>query len=297
MLCFLFSFAACSQDSAELEAQESASPAATEQPQETEQPTSTDEPEDEPDAVSEDGEAAEDAPTLDWQTIYTNFLTDNFSTISEQLYGSIAGIGFIDLDFDGTPELVLFDPGASASMGVQFFDITDASGTVECVSANILSVGETFGGDYLTEAYVNANYFEDFRLAENADGERIFYVNSGNGGIDFSYTELIEFGGQTVGDDGIVVLTLTSLLYRSDRYPDEEEGGSAEESEFTYMSERVSSEEYEAQLAAFNAEYTDTDYEARGVFMWEDKSYTTDLTGLMAMLDNAIAAYVPLPEA
>lgn len=211
--------------------------------------------------------------------IYRSFLNDNYEGLSEACFGGIAGIGFVDLDNDGSREMVLFDAGASASMGVQFFDII--GGRVQCVSANMQPMGEAFGGDHFTDVYVNANLMEDFRLMEdNATGERFFLVESANGNTEFSYHELIRFGS----DSG--ALTLTALTYKYEEYNDETgettlaryrvSGGDADEAAYTAATDKLYSDSKDVGL------------ECRGVFMWESPDYTDGFKGFMAMAEKAL---------
>lgn len=222
------------------------------------------------------------APAVPWEDIYTAFLEENFQQLHESLMGGAAGIGFIDLDLDTVPELILFDFGASASMGLQLFDIVGEQ--VQCVSANILGVGEAFGGEYLSEVYVNCNYFDDFRLMEDPHGNRFFAVWSGNGALDFSYDELILFRSE----DG--VLQPESYLYKHSEFDDEGELLA----ERCYISGQLcDAADYDQSELAF-MQNTDTGYEASGVFLWEGNDYSTEFDGFMAMLEAAIKTYQPI---
>lgn len=297
-LCLLLAFSACEQtigqpigpsaadEPTAVPAGEPAAPVG--QPDESPAPPAeTDAPEDIP-AVTDDPGGNETPDDIDFFAIYRSFLEENFNRLSELCYGGIAGVGFIDLDLDGAPEMLLFDSGASASMGIQFFDIIGPDGNVECVSANMMDLGSEFGGEHYSAVYVNANYFDDFRLMRSANGEMRFFVSSGNGALDFSYSELIEFGTA----DG--ALALFSRLYRHDDY--DIESGEASSTHCTKGDEAITAAEYEAALAEFRSDWQDTGYDAFGVFIWEGKSYSTEYDGFMAMLDAAVNGYVPLPE-
>lgn len=297
VVCLIFSMTACTQSAPESPGEssgpvtespaETATPASdapspSEAPQESSDPAST--PSDIPEASDEPADEPTETYSFD---VYSLFLQENYTRIAELCYGGIAGVGFIDLDLDDDVELLLFDSGASASMGVQFFDIAD-DGSVVCVSANMLDLGHEFGGENLSTVYVNANYFDDFRLMHMEDGTSGFFVTSGNSALDFSYSELISFSSA----DG--VLSLSSLLYRYDDF--DIESGEIVTTHCSYLGESVQTDEYETQLAQFNSSWTDTGYEAFGVFIWESRNYTADYDGFMAMVDAAIAGYVPLPE-
>ncbi len=227
------------------------------------------------------------AASIDWRSIYTTFLEENYARLSELCYGGIAGVGFIDLDLDSVPELLLFDAGASASMGLQIFDI--AGEAVECVSANVVELGEAFGGTHYSTLYVNANYFDDFRLVQAPSGERFCYVVSGNGALDFSYSEIIRFDS---GPDSVV--TLTSVLYQ---YAEcDPNTGETLSSRYTREGSEIDGAEASEVNEAFFSDNTDLDYEAFGVFIWEDRAYSTEYDGSMAMVQAALDGYVPMPE-
>lgn len=225
-------------------------------------------------------EVVDDTEVLD---TYRSFLSENYQALSDACYGGISGIGFIDLDCDGSREMIIFDAGASASMGVQFFDIYD--GKVECVSANMQSLGDTFGGSHFTKTYVNANFFEDFRLVEDLKtGERFFLVESGNGSIEFSYRELIRFGRD--GDD---MLTLTPLFYVQEEY--DLETGDVTSAFYRINNEDASEKDYSDANSAFLGNIIDLGLEAQGVFAWasNDPAKNEGKDGLLSMAEEAVA--------
>ena len=220
----------------------------------------------------------------DWAEAYTAFAEENFDALSESCFGGVAGVGFIDLDLDGTPELVLFDSGAGASMGVQLFDLTEEG--VVCVSASSVEAGLTFGDETLSPLYADALFFDDFRLMESEDGRRWFQILSRNGAGDFYYNELLRLTG-TEGR-----LTLESLWYKritTDPATGEETGGV-----YTVGGESVSDKAFAAAVNAAENAGTDSGYTAEGVFLWSDKSFGYDFDGLMAMVKAAAASYVPI---
>ena len=98
-----------------------------------------------------------------WAESYFTFLDDNFDILSALWPGGLTGVGFIDLDLDGTPEMLLFDQGASATLGVQLFDVSD--GRVYCVSSVQESASGAFGGEHFSRVSVCASFFESFRLS------------------------------------------------------------------------------------------------------------------------------------
>lgn len=271
-LCLLLSFAACGKEAA------APTPAPTPISVPVPTPVPTPPPAETP-APAE--EAAAPAP---WETLYSSFLTSNFQTLAEACYGFVAGVGFVDLDLDTVPELLVFDAGASSSMGVQFFDIVN--GRVECISASSVAVGDAFGGDYFDPRLnVNTTAFEAFRLKEGSDGALYFEVTSYNGAEDLRYSELIRFGKSPAG-----VLTLSTLACQQTSVDP------ATQTElytvYTVGDQPIDKAAYDAILAKA-ATAVDFGYEAGGVFLWEDKAFGQDILGFNAMLEAAIAKYVP----
>ena len=213
--------------------------------------------------------------------IFRTFLSDNYQKLSDVFFEGITGICFIDLDKDGGIEMLLFDAGASAAMGLQFFDIIDNK--VECISANLDSVGSTFGGKHMSDVIVNANSFQAFRLMQDKEtGELFFIVNSGNGAADFVYSELIRFGST----DG--VMTLQSLLYIYNEI-DMNTGAVTEES-YKVNGEEVSAAEYSDAINKLDSEMTDLGYIAKGVFLSEISGEATrfNFENMMTMADKAL---------
>lgn len=214
------------------------------------------------------------------EAMLRSFLEENYDTLLSACGDCIAGVGFIDLDLDGCTEMLLFDAGASASMGVQFFDII--GGRVECVSCNRTPVGEAFGGAHMSGESVCANYFDCFRLMEDkSGGERFFEVISFNGAADFSYHRKVRFGL-----DG-EALTLSNISELYENY--DLDTGELTSTECSLSGVPCTEAEYTAALSAEAEKYTDTGYTAKGAFMWTDSSYTADKAGLLAMADAALA--------
>ena len=214
--------------------------------------------------------------------LFRAFLQDNYQKLSDAFFGGISGVGFIDLDMDGGIEMLVFDAGASAAMGLQFFDIID--GAVECISANMTGVGTSFGGAHMSSVIVCANHFDDFRLvSDKTTGEEFFIVQSGNGAVDFSYSELVRFGS----DDG--VLTLTPLLYK---YTDFDiDSGATKAERFKIANKDADKTSYETAYTDFFSGIEDTNYDAKGVFLWENTQYENGLDGLLAMSDKALTLF------
>lgn len=211
--------------------------------------------------------------------VYRTFLSDNYKALSDAFTGGISGIGFLDLDCDGGIEMVLFDSGASAALGAEFFDIVD--GRVECVSSNLDTVGKAFGGSHLSSVVVNANRFDDFRLMESTDAtQQFFVVQSGNGARDFKYNELIKFG-----HDKNNVLTLESLYYK---YQDTDDNGNVTNESYKVAGTSAAKPEYDAADKTFQKSVTDMKYTAKGIFIWDSgANYETSSAGLQQMAEKA----------
>lgn len=214
------------------------------------------------------------------EQLFLSFLSDNYNALAGIMYDGIAGIGFADLDCDGGMEMIMFDAGASAAMGIQLFDIID--GKVECVSANLSDIGEQFGGEHFSQTSINANYFDDFHLMANKQtGEEFFSITSGNGAVDFSYSEIIRFGAE--GEN----LSLTSVCYKYEDF--DENTGDVTAANYKVGDKVCEEAEYTAVKTAFEEENEDTQLEIKGVFVWENSSYTDGLDGLMAMAEKALS--------
>lgn len=220
----------------------------------------------------------------EWITLYRSFLENSFDVIAALWPDGISGIGFVDLDLDGTPEMLMFDMGASAAMGVQIFDI--ANGAVVCVSSVNEAAAAAFGGDYFSPVSVCAQLFEDFRLVN--DGEQTFFtVHSANGTAETFWEESIRFGR-----DANDVVTLQSLC-RCETVNDVENNAVLEENCFV-LGQPSSRDEYDTAQQAV-ADAADLGYEAFGTFQWNDMDrYDTSLEGLLVLLDDAAAGYVSI---
>lgn len=229
-------------------------------------------------------ESPEPSPGLSGDTetaeIFRSFLDENYSRLEEAGGASVAGIGFIDLDLDGSSEMILFDDGASASMGVNIFDIID--GKVHCISANTQMIGAEFGGKYLSEIVICANFMEDFRLLEDsATGERFVVVESYNGNIEATYSELIRFGKE----DGL--LTLNSIMYKYEEYDVETGDVTAQKFRVGHTDAMLSG--YTSFSEDFYNANADLGLECRGVFVWETADYVKSRENFMLLVDQAIA--------
>ena len=218
---------------------------------------------------SEDSESAE---------LFRTFLAESYEELIAVSFNNIAGLGFVDLDLDGSREMVVFDAGASASMGVNIFDIID--GNVECISANMLSIGEAFGGRHLSAVSISANFMEDFRLMESAGGERFFTVKSFNGNDEFFFDEQIRFSNHNGA------LALTSLSYKYEEF--NSETGEITKQLFKLGGADASADDYNAFFSRFISENTDTGLECQGFFVWEISDYNDDFVNFMSVVDKAL---------
>ena len=266
----------------------SAPPTAPDSPAPTKTPAPAETIAPDPESTPEQTPKPTAAPVA-WREIFEDFLRGSFSRLNELCLSGIAGVGFIDLDLDGVPELLIFDAGASASMGLQFFDIIEED--VFCVSANIEKLGEEFGGKYFDKDFVNANFFEDFRYYKSTEtGEAFFLVVSSNGAEDFSYSRLVRF----TGDGGILGLESLFFKYESFEFSSESDGFERSGADYLVGGNAVSSEEYEQALSAFMEKLEDQGYSAAGEFVWGVKDYSGSLEEFMSLVVSAAEKYVPV---
>ena len=216
-----------------------------------------------------------DAParqTEDWQDVYVRFLTDNYDDLTDD--EDIAGVGFIDLDVNGAPEMILFyDSGSSMNVSVFGLD----------VNGDIYPDPSRFDG----EEKINARLFEDFRLLEDPEtGTHFFVVESSAATEDFERSELIIF---TSADDGMLSPGRLLGKYRDADLVQGEDAGEI----FTQSGVPITAEEYERGHRMFFSYFTDTEYEAAGTFIWEKTVYENGFTGFMEMVANSIKIYKP----
>lgn len=218
-----------------------------------------------------------------WAESYINFIDDNYDIFAALWPEGITGVGFIDLDLDGTPEMIVFDQGASATLGAQIFDLID--GQVFCVSSVLDSAAGAFGDDYFSRISVCASYFEAFRLSFTGAGYT-FWVSSSNGTLESSWDEIIRFDCT----DG--VLTPESVCGRY--LESNAETGLVVEQHYTVGGEEADEAAYEEAASVYRGG-EDLGYDGKGVFLWSDMSrYDTTYDGLLAMARDAAGAYVPI---
>jgi len=222
-------------------------------------------------------------PAEGWAEAYIGFIDDNYDIFAALWPEGLTGVGFIDLDLDGTPEMVVFDQGASATLGVQLFDLID--GQVYCVSSVLDTAAGAFGDDYFSRISVCASFFEAFRLSFTSEGYT-FWVSSSNGTLESSWDEIIRFDST----DG--VLTPESVCGRF--IESDAETGLVTTRHYTVGGEESDEAAYnEAAIIYQGGE--DMDYDAAGVFLWSDMNrYDTTYDGFMAMARDAAEAYVPI---
>lgn len=218
-----------------------------------------------------------------WAEAYLDYMSDNYDIFAALWPEGLTGAGFIDLDLDGTPELVIFDPGASATMGVHLFDLID--GQVYCVSSALDSAAGAFGDAYFSHVSICASYFEAFRLSRTEAGWR-FWVDSANGTMEISWDDIIRFDS---ADGALTPVVAASRYLRSDI-----ETGIVTEASYTVDGDESDAAGYGAAAAYYEAA-PDAGYDAAGVFLWNDMSrYDTSYDGFMALARDAAAVYRPI---
>jgi hypothetical protein len=224
-------------------------------------------------------------PTEGWSDSYLSFLDDNYDIFAALWPEGLTGVGFVDLDLDGTPEMVIFDLGASATLGVQLFDLVD--GQVYCVSSVLDSAAGAFGGEYFSTVSVCTSYFEAFRLCRTEDGY-CFWVDSANGTLESTWDEVIRFD---CVDGALTPVSVCGRYLASDV-----ETGLVVTEQYTVAGQTSDEAGYD-QAAAVYEQGEDMGYEAKGVFLWNDMStYDTTYDGLLAMAQAAVEQYVPIDD-
>lgn len=276
LLCMLTALCACGGETG----QNTPEPgSAAEMVQEGAEPAPTPETE----SVLEETEFVPAEAAEGWQESYLTFLSDNYDIFAALWPEGLAGVGFMDLDLDGTPEMLIFDLGASATMGVQLFDLVD--GQVYCVSSVMDSASGAFDPKYFTTVSVCASYFESFRLLRGEDG-CAFWVESANGTLESAWSEIIRF------ESAEGVLTPVSVCSRY--LESNPETGVIFREEYT-VGDAASDEEGYALAAMPYTQGEDMGYEGSGLFLWNNmKHYDTTYEGFMAMAEDAATAYRPL---
>ena len=224
------------------------------------------------------------APAEGWADSYLRFLEGSFDIFSALWPEGISGLGFIDLDLDGTPEMVVFDQGASITLGAHLFDLVD--GKVYCVSSALDSTSGAFDGTYLAPVHVCTSLFESFRLSRTAEGW-CFWVDSSNGTMETTWDEFVRF------DCVNGVLTPRSVCYRYLEY--DPDSGLVATEQYTVNGQPADGTAFD-EAANIYLEGLDAGYEAGGTFIWNGNYDTTTYEGFTALARDAAAAYVPITD-
>ena len=223
-------------------------------------------------------------PAAGWADSYISFLDSSYDVFAALWPDGLGGMAFVDLDLDGTPEMLIFDQGASMTMGVHLFDLVD--GTVHCVSSALDSAQNAFNGSYYSSVHVNAGFFEAFRLSRTSAGW-CFWVDSSNGTMETTWDELVRF------DSAGGVLTPVSVC---DRYLEFDiNSGLAVTEQYRVSGAETDSAAYD-QAALVYQGGQDAGYDIKGVYAWDNAAYTADREGLLAMARDAADVYVPIPS-
>ena len=224
-------------------------------------------------------------PVAGWQDAYLNFLDSHYDTFAYLWPDGMSGVGFVDLDLDGTPEMIVFDQGASATLGAQFFDLVN--GQVYCVSSVLDAADGAFDGTYMSPVDVCTSFFESFRLSWTADGWR-FWVDSANGTMETAWDQIVRFDSV----DG--VLTPVDVCYRYLEF--DPDSGLVVSEQYTAAGVPTDAAGYDGAAGGY-MDAQDAGYDAAGVFLWNDMDrYDTSREGLMAMARDAVSAYRPIAD-
>lgn len=218
-----------------------------------------------------------------WQDSYLAFLDDNYDIFAALWPEGMTGVGFVDLDLDGTPEMIIFDQGASTTLGAQLFDLVE--GQVVCVSSTLDSASGAFGDEYFSTVSVCTSYFEAFRLSYTTENGWCFWVDSANGTLESTWNEVVRFDCE----DGVLnPISVCSRYLESD-----EETGLVVAESYTVSGQEAQAADYEA-AANIYLYGQDAGYEASGVFLWSDNSYDTTYEGFLTLAQAAVEAYRPI---
>lgn len=224
-------------------------------------------------------------PVEGWQDSYLAFVENNYDIFTALWPDGLGGVGFIDLDLDGTPEMVAFDQGASAALGVQIFDLI--GGQVYCVSSTLDSAAGAFDSTYLSPVHMCTSFFESFRLSRTAEGW-CFWVDSFNGTEQTAWDEVVRF------DSADGVLTPASVCYRYLEF--DQDSGLVVAENYTVGGAASDGSGYQAAANVYQ-DALDAGYEAKGVFLWDAPDrYGAGYDGLMTMVKDALTAYSPIMD-
>lgn len=199
------------------------------------------------DIGSEESEKADNQKEADvnepqWREIYKDLL------VSAKAEVPFYYVGLNDLNFDGTPELVLSNNAASAACYISVFQIID--GKAECV------LGDNMFDD--TEPQYDPNEislysaFKDgwLKLKRNSlTGEYKYFMESGNGASNESFGGIYSFSADSVN----------CQPYPEFEYVEtwEDDGYESRKGEYLVDGKEVTKDEYEQELDKFYEVWTD----------------------------------------
>ena len=208
----------------------------------------------------------------DWQRLYLDFFEEKLRPLSDAIYG-LALMDLRDTGSYGTgsPELIVYNPGASVSFACDVYTIED--GEVKAVNTRCgltqytgdgtllapLSKNAGVDGFFANPAYgmlsdnmLDHSYFIMYydRIAPN--NKRVYILNSGNGdSSDGSWCDYYLFGTDEQGY--LDVEMIFSYKVRVEVPPDSDIGSQTVANEWFINGTQVTEAEYDAAREAFDA--------------------------------------------
>ena len=183
--------------------------------------------------------------SVDWADIYSDYIIEHKSDFTEEAQPNIVYIGVNDLNFDGTPELVVSGTAASAAYFVYLFK-EDKGKVVPIDFSGVLDKGEALYSSF------NRSWIT---LRKNiSTGELMYVIESGNGSSDSSFGNTISFRADPSDSSEIKITNEFEYLdYVTAEYTPEDD-------KYYVSGRRVSEGNYLSQRESFYGTWQDTGF-------------------------------------
>ena len=187
-----------------------------------------------------------------WKELYIKFLSENEHGINlDPIY--LNYLALYDLNFDGTPELIVSDGAASAGYTVGVFQIID--GKVECVvgfAANCYGKEHNYSVQNRDDYVLYSSLEDDWiTLRKNRKtGEKKYFMVSFNGDAECSFGSLVSI----CADDKD-----SSRLKVTNEFEYEEFWETPEDSVYKILGRNVEKDIYDIELEDFYTLWQDTE--------------------------------------